>query len=212
MVEGDMPTYMLSGENQFEKMVEFIKQKEIKTVTYQPFVINEEEYFIPDDAIENLIDENTMEFLKEYGYIEGLDSAIDHHNKVVKNHLGLLDAYLLDVINEGVLYRVAMSNFDIDTAEGMIEAFLSNYEFELEGYDQKLREQGYEKRKNLFKEKERKKQEAIESLIQEHIDEVRSLPNKPARAEHIARIAEEKGIDVYKKDIIMALDLVLIKK
>ncbi|WP_142395951.1 hypothetical protein [Bacillus sp. MYb209] len=207
-----MPEYVLSGENKFEKMLQFIKQNEIKTVIYQAFVINEEEYLIPNDAIEYLIGENTMEFLKEYGYIDGLYSAIDQHNKVVKNHLGLLDAYLLDVINEGVLYRVTMSNFDIDPAEGMVEDFLSNYESEIEEYSQKLREQGYEKRKNLFKEKERKKQEAIESLIQDHIEEVKALPNKPSRIEHLARIAEEKGIDVYKKDIILALDLVLNQK
>lgn len=64
----------------------------------------------------------------------------------------------------------------------------------------------------MFKEKERKKQAAIESLIQEHIKEVKALPNKPSRTEYLVRIAEEKGIDVCKKDIIMALDLVLNKK
>ncbi|PGZ07901.1 hypothetical protein COE30_15175 [Bacillus cereus] len=211
-IKGEMPEVLITGENNFDKMLQFIKLNEIKTVMYQAFIINEEEYFIPDDSIEYLIGEKTMEFLDKYGYKEGLHSAIEQHNKIVKNHLGLLDAYLLDVINEGVLYRVTMSNYDIDPAEGMIEDFLSNYESEIEEYGQKLREQSNEKRRNLFKEKERKKQEAIESLIQEHIKAVKALPNKPSRAEYLVRIAEEKGVDVYKKDIIMALDLVLNKK
>ncbi|QWG31465.1 hypothetical protein EXW58_29235 (plasmid) [Bacillus mycoides] len=211
-VQGEMPEYIISGENKFKKMVEFIKQKEIKTVIYQDLVINEEEYHISNDEIEYLIGEKTTEFLKEYGYLENLYSVIEQHNKEVKNHLGLLDSYKLEVINEGVVYSVTISNFGINYPEVMLENFLSNYESELEEYGQKQREQGYEKRKNLFKEKERKKQEAIESLIQGHIDEVRSLPNKPARTEHMARIAEAKGLDVYRKDITMALDLVLSKK
>ncbi|WP_088362922.1 hypothetical protein [Bacillus cereus] len=211
-VKGDMAEYVLSGDNKFEKMLQFIKLNEIKTVIYQAFVINEEEYLITDDAVESLIGENIMQFLKEYGYMEGLYSAIEQHNKVVENHLGLLDAYIIDVINNGVLYRVSNSNFDIDPAEGMIEEFLSYYESEIEEYGQKLREQGYEKRRNLFKEKEREKQEAIETLIQDCIEEVKALPNKPARTEFLARIAEEKGLDVFKKDITMALDLVLSKK
>lgn len=211
-VQGEMPEYIISGENKFNKMIEFIKQKEIKTVIYQDLVINEEEYHISNDEIEYLIGEKTTEFLKEYGYLENLYSVIEQHNKEVKNHLGLLDSYKLEVINEGVVYSVTISNFGINYPEVMLEDFLSNYESELEEYGQKQREQGYEKRKNLFKEKERKKQEAIESLIQEHIDEVRSLPNKPARTEHMARIAEAKGLDVYRKDITMALDLVLSKK
>lgn len=64
----------------------------------------------------------------------------------------------------------------------------------------------------MAREKERKTKEVIENLIKEHIEEVKSLPNKPARVKYMVRIAEKKGISVYKKDITMLLDIVFNKK
>ncbi|PGM89299.1 hypothetical protein [Bacillus cereus] len=211
-LEGDITEVLLVGENRFEKMLQFIKRNEIKTVLYQSYIVNEEDYFIPNDMIEDLMDEDTIEFLKENGYMENLWSVISQHNKQVKKHLGLLDSYIIEVINEGVLYRVGTTNFGIDTPEVVIEDFLSNYESDMEEYQNELRHQNFEERMNSRREQERKTKEALENLITENIDQLKSLPNKPSRIEYMTRIAEEKGIRVFKKDITMSLDILLSKK
>ncbi|WP_144499566.1 hypothetical protein [Bacillus sp. FDAARGOS_235] len=99
-----------------------------------------------------------------------------------------------------------------DTPEVVIEDFLSNYESDMEEYQNELRHQNFAKRMNLRREQERKTKEALENLITENIDQLKSLPNKPSRIEYITRSAEEKGIRVFKKDITMSLDILLSKK
>lgn len=211
-LQGDGTEVLLGGENRFEKMLQFIKRNEIKTVLYQAYIVNEEDYLISNDMIEDLIDEDTIEFLRENGNMESLYSIIKQHNKQVKEHLGLLDTYIIEVINEGILYRVGTTNFGIDTPEVVIEDFLSNYESDMEEYQNELRHQNFEERMNLRREQERKTKEALENLITENIDQLKSLPNKPSRIEYMTRVAEEKGIRVYKKDITMSLDILLSKK
>ncbi|EJR57087.1 hypothetical protein IIO_05167 [Bacillus cereus VD115] len=61
-IKGEMPEVLITGENNFDKMLQFIKLNEIKTVMYQAFIINEEEYEITEDMSKETIKEFLLDF------------------------------------------------------------------------------------------------------------------------------------------------------